>query len=86
MWKEFWSDENKNRKYPTRLNPEIKIFWREARESRVKKYGKDSQNFDRSKKNRFLHSQYTLSTALTLNAGRKDLDFAWDLSTNINEK
>ena len=86
LWKEFWTEENKKRRYPTRLNPEIRLFWREHRESRVKKYGKQSRNFDPTKKNRFLAPQYTLATTFTLNTGEKDLAFAWDTSKEMDEK
>ena len=86
LWKQFWSIGNQDQQYPIRLNPEIKIFWREARESRVKKYGKKSSNYDPNKKNRFLTPQYTLSTTITLNATVKAFAVAWDNTSDIQEK
>ena len=86
LWKDFWTSENKNEKYPTRLNPEIRIFWREPRESRVKKYGKGSNLYNPKRKNRFLTEQYTLATTFTLNATNKNLDFAWDKEEDIKDK
>jgi hypothetical protein len=29
-WLNFWSEINQNKHYPTRLNPEIKILYRDA--------------------------------------------------------
>ena len=85
LWKQFWAEEN-TKGYLTRLNPEIKIFWRAERESRIKKYGKNSGNYDLYKKNRFLNPQHTMSATFTLNTGEKDLDFAWNTSLDINKK
>ena len=85
-WKKFWTNENEDNEYPTRLNPELKIFWREPRESRVRKYGKDGKLYDPVKKNRFLTSQYTLATTVTLNATNKSLDFSWNKEENVNDK
>ena len=77
IWKAFWSDENKQRHYPTRLNPELKIIWRAAKESRIEKYGNNSGNFDPNKDNRYLHPQFTLATTITENALGERLDLSF---------
>ena len=83
LWKQFWTPENHGAKYFTRINPEFKIFWREARESRVKKYRKNSSNYDTNKKNGFLTPQYTVATTMTINAGEKNIDFNWNNSKEL---
>ena len=86
LWKEFWKDDNEHDKYPTRLNPELRIFFREPRDSRIKKYGEASGSYDINKKNRFLTPQYTLATTFTLNSTNKNLDFSWDDKEKIKKK
>ena len=86
LWKEFWKDGNEHDKYPTRLNPEMRIFFRVPRESRVKKYGETSGSYDANKKNRFLKPQHTLATSFTLNAANKNMDFSWDGKKEIKDK
>ena len=76
IWFEFWKKSNESQ-YPLRLNPEIKITWREAREHRVKKYINDPKRFDPKKKNRFAYEQFTLNTTFIQNAHHKRLDFAF---------
>ncbi len=80
IWKEFWSAENENNKFDIRLNPEITITYRKPKESRVRKYGKDSGNYDPNKKNRYLHEQITLVTTISehCNAPTKNISFTTD--------
>ena len=77
IWHQFWNDKNKNQKYPIRLNPELKVYWRDAKESRLKKYGKDPSLYNPDKNNRFLHPQFTLTTTITENATSKRTDLAF---------
>ena len=65
IWKEFWTEENKNNNYDIRLNPEITITYRQPKDSRIHKYGKESGRYDKNKSNRYLHPQYTLITTIS---------------------
>jgi hypothetical protein len=80
IWKSFWKEENVQNGFDVRLNPEITISWRDAKESRVKKYGKNSELYDENKKNRYLHPQYTLITTIFehSNSPTKNLSFITD--------
>lgn len=65
LWKEFWSEKNTTEHFNIRLNPELSITYRKAKESRVQKYGPNSELHDPKKKNRYLHDQLTLVTTLS---------------------
>ena len=65
IWKEFWSEKNISCNYDVRLNPELYITYRKAKESRISKYGKGSDRYDAAKNNRYLHDQLTLVTTIT---------------------
>jgi hypothetical protein len=67
LWKSFWDEENERKGFDVRLNPDITISWRNAKESRVKKYGQNSNLYDKNKKNRYLYPQYTLITTISEN-------------------
>ena len=77
IWKQFWSAENREANFDIRINPEITIFYRKPKESRIAKYGKDSDRFDPRKNNRYLHEQYTLVTTISehSNSPAKNLSF-----------
>ena len=62
IWKEFWTEDNKKKGYPIRLNPEISLLWRVAR------YELDESC---NKKSRWSQDQWTLRNSFTLNAGCK---------------
>lgn len=72
IWFDFWSKTNENNNYITRLNPEISITWREAKQSRIEKYGQESVLYNPKMNNRFLHPQFTLVTTMSLNAQSPD--------------
>jgi len=76
-WRSFWYPQNERNQYPTRLNPEIRIVWREAKPSRIEKYGKETPLYDEKKKNRYLHPQYTLITTITENAHSNKINYAF---------
>ena len=86
LWHQFWSDKNRFNNYPIRLNPELRIHWREAKESRIKKYGEDSSLYDPDKNNRFLQPQFTLATTITENAIGKYYDLAFIHPDTLAEK
>lgn len=73
VWKEFWTAENEKCNFDIRLNPEISIIYRKAKESRIEKYGADSK-----KNNRYLHDQLTLVTTLSehCNSPERNIAFA----------
>lgn len=85
IWYRFWSEVNTNNDYPLRLNPEIKVSWRDALPSRIKKYGKGSSGYDITKNNRYLQPQYTLMTTFTENAFEKRFDFSFTDTNSIKE-
>jgi predicted RNA-binding Zn-ribbon protein involved in translation (DUF1610 family) len=72
LWKKFWQKSNADCGYTLRLNPEIRISWREPKQNRIDKYGVDSK-----KNNRYLHEQYTLFTTMVTNAPAKYTDFSF---------
>jgi hypothetical protein len=72
IWFDFWSKTNESNNYVTRLNPEISITWREAKQSRIDKYGPNSDLFNPKMNNRYLHPQFTLITTMSLNAQSHD--------------
>jgi len=75
-WLNFWSKENPENYYPTRLNPEIKILYRDKLLER--------ENW--KKETRFNKEQFTLSTTLGLNIPSKRLEFRFDKTNTIKEK
>lgn len=77
IWQSFWSNKNAEKNYITRLNPEIKVFWRKAKDSRVNKYGKGTPNFDEKKHNRYLKPQYTAAFTISINADSQKLSYAF---------
>lgn len=72
IWREFWSEENKQNNFDTRLNPEISIIYRKAKESRIVKY-----KIDPKMNNRYLYEQLTLVTSFSqyCNSPSKNLSF-----------
>lgn len=72
IWREFWSEENKQNNFDTRLNPEISIVYRKAKESRIVKY-----KIDPKMNNRYLYEQLTLVTSFSqyCNSPSKNLSF-----------
>lgn len=86
LWQEFWRNDNVNQNYPTRINPELKIFWRDAKESRVKKYGKQSDCYNPSKDNRYLQPQLTLAMTVNENALGERMDLAFNSQETLAEK
>ncbi len=84
LWKQFWSADNSKEFFPIRLNPEIKIRFREPKDTRIAKYRKksgkyekESGNYNPKKKNRYLHDQLTLEVTISENATglRQELAF-----------
>ncbi|MBK6607653.1 MAG: hypothetical protein IPG24_19760 [Leptospiraceae bacterium] len=75
LWFDFWTGENEAQRFPLRLNPEIRILWREPKATRIEKYGKDSKLFDPKKRNRYLHPQFTLTTSFIENALHPEINY-----------
>ncbi len=65
LWKAFWTTANEQNNFDIRINPEIAIQWRNAKENRVHKYGKDTALYDEKKNNRYLYEQLTLVTTIS---------------------
>ena len=72
LWKKFWSKKNLDSNFEIRLNPELRIFWRDAKQSRVEKYGADSR-----KNNRYLRPHYTLALTMCENANSQKINYAF---------
>jgi len=89
LWLDFWKKENEQQRFPIRLNPEIKIFWREPKATTIAKYGKGTELYDERKKNRYLYPQYTLVTSFLENALQSEINYrfldAEKKKKNINE-
>lgn len=77
IWLDFWSKTNKNNNYNTRLNPEISITWREAKQSRIDKYGENTSLYNPKMNNRYLDPQFTLVTTLSLNSQSPDYSLSF---------
>lgn len=71
IWDDFWKQQNG---YCLRLNPEIKIFWRYSKPSRIHKYG-DDDNSDY--KNRYKQPQYTVAMVFTQNAHYPKISYSY---------
>ncbi|MBX2887915.1 MAG: hypothetical protein KF829_04615 [Ferruginibacter sp.] len=86
IWKKFWAQENEQTYFDVRINPELSIQWRPAKESRVHKYGRDSALYDEQKNNRYLHPQFTLVTTISehSNTPTKVLSFMTDEEFKIS--
>lgn len=80
IWKQFWTEENEKNNFDIRLNPEITITYRKAKESRIAKYGEGSDRYDKNKNNRYLHDQMTLVATFSehSNSPAKNLSFTTD--------
>lgn len=80
IWKQFWTEENEKNNFDIRLNPEISITYRKAKESRVAKYGEGSDRYDSNKNNRYLHDQLTLVATFSehSNSPAKNMSFTTD--------
>lgn len=65
IWKAFWNTKNESNNFDIRLNPEIMLTYRSPNQSRIEKYGENSELYDERKKNRYLYPQYTLVTTIS---------------------
>jgi predicted RNA-binding Zn-ribbon protein involved in translation (DUF1610 family) len=83
LWLDSWNETNEINNHPVRINPQITIFWRNSKPSREEKYGRNSELFDETKKNRYLYPQYTLAITITENAAMQNMNFAFK---NANSK
>ncbi len=84
IWNEFW---NQDESFETRLNPEVKIFWRYSKPSRLHKYGNE---IDDNFKNRYKEPQYTAAFTFTQNALEPRVNYSYveddenTLTTDVN--
>jgi hypothetical protein len=76
IWLEFWSDENKQEKYRTRINPEIKISFVAKKEIKD-----DSRKITYRK----LRDRYLLSTTVTQDAHEQTSNFAFKETREVLE-
>ena len=75
IWQKFWTVENKNKNFPVRLNPEIRIFYRPQRQ----------QGDPKKQKNRFAKDHFGVAFTITQNAAQKKLDLAFTKEKEISE-
>ncbi len=79
IWLDFWTKENEQNNHNIRINPEIKISYRQAEK-------KDISLEQKSKPfNRAYHDQYTLSTTITLNAHERSINTSYLKKREIEE-
>ncbi len=81
-WINYWNDDS----FITRLNPEIKILWRNAREHAIKNhdpYIYKNIGIDYEMHNRYIKEQFTLVTTFTINADKQRIETAYK---NIAQK
>lgn len=93
IWNTFWDLNNINKGFDVRLNPEISISYRIPKDSRVSKYGANSNNYDKYKHNRYLYPQLTLITTIsehnnspTINTSFKDSNDLNNILNTFNNK
>jgi len=88
LWKDFWTSQNKEIGYGTRLNPEVKVFWREADEELSKSLssGKISQprKLDYFR-NRYSRNHFNLAITITSNAIERKNDLAFKSISDIEK-
>jgi len=77
IWLDFWEKENKNNKFPTRLNPEIKISFTQLN---LKFIQSNSELFT----NRHFGNRLILTSSFTQNAFWKDLDLNFKETQDIS--
>ena len=88
IWQKFWDDSiNEDKSYPIRLNPEVKIFWRVAKASRIDKYNNNSVRKTQNYANRYTKEQFTVAFTFTENAltPRADYGFVVNDKPNANK-
>ena len=91
-WLEFWTDENKNKNYDIRINPEFSLYYTLANED-LKDKDKNWLIIQPKKlewfRNRKLKNQLIFTTNFSLNANEKLQNLAFletsDLKENINK-
>ena len=71
VWNEFW---NQGEIFETRLNPEVKVFWRYSKPSRIHKYGNE---IDNNFKNRYKEQQYTVAFTFSKNALEPRVNYSY---------
>lgn len=76
IWLDFWQKDNKNDKFPTRLNPEIKISFTLSNE-------KFTNNNSELFINRHFRNRLILTSSFTQNAFWKDLDLNFKETQDI---
>ncbi len=84
QWNLFWDDSNQTEHFPVRFNPEVKVFYRAPKPSRVFKYGEQSDIYNPKFKNRYLHEQFTLALTVTENAINPHVNYAFDKDSHKN--
>ena len=68
LWDDFWNDDNKKNNYAIRINPELRIFYREAKRDLPKE----------KRNNRFSKEQLTIAFTLTQNAAKQRIETAFE--------
>ena len=87
IWQKFWDDSiNEDKSYPIRLNPEVKVFWRVAKPSRIDKYENNPIRKAQDFANRYTKEQFTVAFTFTENAltPRADYGFVVNEKPNSN--
>lgn len=86
LWENFWKEENKNTFFPIRINPEIKIFYREADEELQKKEseGLIYQPVKLSRfENRFRENRFTVALTISENATEQKSALAFKTTDDL---
>lgn len=86
LWKQFWTTENSNLWYVIRLNPEVRIIFRERIkeiENNHAERKKNSPNTVGDFRNRYSKPHFILTTTITQNADRKIEKLAFSESEDL---
>lgn len=76
IWRDFWGDENQSGSFPTRINPEVRLFYRPTRK----------QKEPEKQKNRFSKEHFGIAFTISQNAAQKELKTTFVNIKKIKDK
>ena len=81
-WDNFWNTENEKENFSVRLNPELRIFYRNA----LEQFDENGEIDAKKQKNRFSKDHFRVSFTLTQNAAQKELQTTFADEKDLREK
>lgn len=80
LWLDFWANNNGDKKYPIRLNPELKISFVDDRSEEL-----EGRDLGCLSKNRRKEKQFLLSTTISVNAHGKNIDLSFKAEDEVRK-